>query len=55
MNKQCQHKIKHNKRMEREIALGGIPFSIDVKGGKKEKYHYDLGKHEYESMMTGGA
>ena len=38
------HKIKHNKRKVREIVLGGGPFSIDVKGGEKEK-----------KMMTGGA
>jgi len=34
----------HNKRIEREIALGGIPFSIDVKGGERKKM----------SMMTEG-
>lgn len=47
-----QHKIKHSKRIGREIASGWIPFSIDVKRGEKEKEHEDLGEHE--NMMIGG-
>ena len=43
-----QHKIKHNKKIGGEISsggehLGGVPFSIDVKGGEKEKEHDDKG------------
>ena len=28
-----QHKIKHIKKIGGEISSGGVPFSIDVKGG----------------------
>ena len=38
-----QNEIKHNKRIGGEMSSGGFPFSIDVKGGEKEKEHDDRG------------
>ena len=36
-----QHNTKHNKKTRGDISSGGVPFSIDVKGGEKEKKEHD--------------
>ena len=35
------HKINHSNKIGGEISSGGVPFSIDVKGGEKKREHDD--------------